>query len=105
MQLKQFLTTNRTDSLQYTALIAAYKAYSPYGARTRYLSLSVPHVIQCATAPPICQLQHVCCGRLSIQRNRTHAIKSNSRCSILYAVSARVQQYASVHDMHVYNIE
>ena len=31
MQLKQFLTTNRTDSLQYTALIAAYKAHPPTG--------------------------------------------------------------------------
>ena len=27
----EILTTNRTDSLQYTALIAAYKAYPPYG--------------------------------------------------------------------------
>ena len=32
----------RTDSLQYTALIAAYKACPPYGTRTRYLSLSMP---------------------------------------------------------------
>src|SRR5688572_19443936 len=50
--LKQFLTTNRTDSLQYTAIIAAYKAYPPYGARTQYLSLSSPAVIQRATRPP-----------------------------------------------------
>src|SRR5688572_22743338 len=28
--------------LQYTALIAAYKACPPYGTRTRYLSLSTP---------------------------------------------------------------
>src|SRR5678815_1714130 len=57
MELKQFtrmqmtedinLNYNRTDSLQYTALIAAYKA-RPIGARTRYLSLSPPDVIQCA---------------------------------------------------------
>src|ERR1043165_9700959 len=44
----QILTTNRTDSLQYTALIAAYKACPTYGARTRYLSLPTPDVIQCA---------------------------------------------------------
>src|SRR5688572_33029595 len=51
--IESILTTNRTDSLQYTALIAAYKAYPPYGARTRYLSLSTPVVIQCAIGPPI----------------------------------------------------
>src|SRR5678815_4143290 len=28
--IETILTTNRTDSLQYTALIAAYKAYPPY---------------------------------------------------------------------------
>src|SRR5688572_13660232 len=44
----EILTTNRTDSLQYMVLIAAYKACPPYGARTRYLSLSTPVVIQCA---------------------------------------------------------
>src|SRR5688572_2803067 len=48
--IETILTTNRTDSLQYTALIAAYKAYPPYGARTQYLSLSTPDVIQCAIA-------------------------------------------------------
>src|SRR5688572_16597674 len=48
----EILITNRTDSLQYTALIAAYKAYPLYGARTRYLSLSTPVVIQCAIEPP-----------------------------------------------------
>src|SRR6188768_1866836 len=46
--IETILTTNRTDSLQYTALIAAYKAYSLYGSRTWYLSLSTPVVIQCA---------------------------------------------------------
>ena len=46
--IETILTTNRTDSLHYTALIAAYKEYPPYGARTRYLSLSTPVVIQCA---------------------------------------------------------
>src|SRR5688572_29424579 len=62
MQLKQFTRTqmtedinlnytNRTDSLQYTALIAAYEACPPYGARTRYLTHSTPDVIQCATGP------------------------------------------------------
>src|SRR5688572_19091785 len=49
--IETILTTSRTDSLQYTALIAAYKAYPPYGARTRYLSLSTPDVIQSAIAP------------------------------------------------------
>src|ERR1043165_5139895 len=52
MQLKQFLTTNRTDSLQYMALIAAYKACPPYEARTRYLSHSTPDVIPCAIVHP-----------------------------------------------------
>src|SRR5688572_29607379 len=40
--IETILTTNRTDSLQYTALIAAYKACPPYGTRIRYLSLSTP---------------------------------------------------------------
>src|SRR5688572_31360629 len=50
--IETILTTNRTDSLQYTALIAAYQAYPPYGARTRYLSLSTPAIIQRAIGPP-----------------------------------------------------
>ena len=50
--IETILTTNRTDSLRYTALIAAYEAYPPYGTRTRYLSLSTPDVIQCAIGPP-----------------------------------------------------
>src|SRR5688572_22063696 len=57
--IETILTTNRTDSLQYTALIAAYNAYPPYGARTRYLSLSMPVVIQCAISPFVC-ITHVC---------------------------------------------
>src|SRR5688572_15742479 len=35
-QMTEILTTNRTDSLQYTTLIAAYKACPPYGTRTSF---------------------------------------------------------------------
>src|SRR5678815_4162233 len=50
--IETILTTNRTDSLQYTALIAAYKAYPPYGTRTRYLSLLGQMLSNALPAPP-----------------------------------------------------
>src|SRR5678815_2322969 len=44
--IETILTTNRTDSLQYTALIAAYKAYPPYGG-----SNSVPLALYASCYP------------------------------------------------------
>src|SRR5688572_33266273 len=70
MQLKQFtrtqmtkiLTTNRTDSLQYTALIAAYKACPSTGLDLGTSRSLCQCVIQCAIVPP--KLQQLRCNEL-----------------------------------------
>jgi len=48
------LTTNRTDSLQYTAQIAAYKAHPPYGG-----SNSVPLGLYASSYPTLHRPPHV----------------------------------------------
>src|SRR5688572_32086516 len=69
----EILTTNRTDSLQYTALIAAYKACPPYGGSNSVPLALNASVLSNALSGPHHLICLLCSGAIKISTTSTFA--------------------------------